>query len=1010
MSAMQVRCGGNIKERNFIMKKTKQIISILLSLLILVSLMPAAFAGSVLPTVFKWSETTPGVIEFETVTGVTEYSLELAKSGADTVSTHYVSDCTEKNDVVDIRGAILQGGAGEYTAKFVSKANEEVVEESVEITYQYGYDGSLTALPTPTELSYSDGKFTWSADTTDVADWNVKLYAAEGGYEIAYNKQEITLLSNMRANAQTTFEADADMMFEKFDKYFENKGTPYYGYTLYAAVQATPKDITKNTFSPESDIIPIARVAESGSVLPTDFRWSETTPGVVEFTQVPGVEKYIYRLLQINAYGSGYSMGSSLSDAFVKFDNAGNGTIDLRWDILANDKKLHIFSFAATESGKPNGKVTEYSMPVEYTYMPSDTQQALPMLTGLKYENNVFSWTAIDDDVLAYALDWYAVCGDDVHSIGGTIFYPNSKMNSVDNDGDWWFDSFDRFFERSENVGLDKSKYSLYATVSAYPGDIINYSQSPKSDMILIPRTNDEPVVTPPVVQKHKVTYKVFDKVYEEFELECGEKIPVPSGFPNVEGYIFKEWEGIPTDGIMPDRDIVITAKMILLTTIKGKVIYNDAPVKGAEVTIPYIEEPAITDENGEFSFTDYPCGSFVANVNYNGMKTTVNVNATTAETDLGEIVIKELGTSTVIAAPEVQSVTITDTEALLSDEDKTFLETPGNTIVIETKADVQPANTDIESEATANYSDYTPGGIFLDLTIAKVKSDDPANPVAITEANELIAFDIEIPQVIRGKSEYIILREHDGAVDTITKNPNADGEYLAVSGNVLTLYAKKFSVYSMYAKDAAPIYTGGGGGGSYMSSFTITFDYGEGSKAQTAKVKRNATAEAPEEPTKDGFVFGGWYTDKECTKEYDFNSKVTKSFTLYAKWTEAKTIVLTIGEVTATIDGETVTNDVAPVIVNERTMLPIRFIAEALGTTVEWIPETRTVTVTLDEINISIVIDEAVAMVNGEEITLDSPAFIENNRTYLPLRFVMEELGADVQWNGEERTVTIVK
>ena len=133
---------------------------------------------------------------------------------------------------------------------------------------------------------------------------------------------------------------------------------------------------------------------------------------------------------------------------------------------------------------------------------------------------------------------------------------------------------------------------------------------------------------------------------------------------------------------------------------------------------------------------------------------------------------------------------------------------------------------------------------------------------------------------------------------------------------------------------------------------------------------------------------------------------------TLYAKWTEkAKTsITLTIGKKDADINGKTVANDVAPKIVNDRTMLPIRFIAEALGAKVDWIEESQTVKITAENIDISLVIGEDFATVNGEKIDLDSPSFIENDRTYLPIRFVSEKLGADVSWDDATQTVSITK
>lgn len=124
----------------------------------------------------------------------------------------------------------------------------------------------------------------------------------------------------------------------------------------------------------------------------------------------------------------------------------------------------------------------------------------------------------------------------------------------------------------------------------------------------------------------------------------------------------------------------------------------------------------------------------------------------------------------------------------------------------------------------------------------------------------------------------------------------------------------------------------------------------------------------------------------------------------------EKDAIVLNIGQKDAKVFGETITNDVAPKIVNERTMLPIRFIAEKLGASVDWVQESQTVIVELDDIKISLVIGKNFATVNDEKIELDSPSFIEDDRTFLPIRFIMENLGADVLWNGETQTVIITK
>lgn len=190
-----------------------------------------------------------------------------------------------------------------------------------------------------------------------------------------------------------------------------------------------------------------------------------------------------------------------------------------------------------------------------------------------------------------------------------------------------------------------------------------------------------------------------------------------------------------------------------------------------------------------------------------------------------------------------------------------------------------------------------------------------------------------------------------------------------------------------------------------------VKFVTNGGSEIPTRSVTIGGTLSEPV-TTRDGFALEGWYTDSELTEKYDFSSTVTRGFTLFAKWkdlTKSK-IILTIGETKATVFGKTVENDVAPMVVNERTMLPIRFIAEALGAEVEWDGDTQTVTIVKDDIEIIITIDSDEAIVNGETIILDSPAFTENQRTYLPLRFISENLGANVDWDGDTQTVTIIK
>lgn len=143
------------------------------------------------------------------------------------------------------------------------------------------------------------------------------------------------------------------------------------------------------------------------------------------------------------------------------------------------------------------------------------------------------------------------------------------------------------------------------------------------------------------------------------------------------------------------------------------------------------------------------------------------------------------------------------------------------------------------------------------------------------------------------------------------------------------------------------------------------------------------------------------------------------KNETVSKDMTPSTVITLTIGDVNATVNGENIANDVAPIVVNDRTMLPVRFVAEALGATVGWDEGSQKVSVKSTNTHISIKIGEKSAEVAVrktpdympiETVELDSPAFVENDRTYLPLRFVAENLGADVQWDDATQTITITK
>ena len=313
----------------------------------------------------------------------------------------------------------------------------------------------------------------------------------------------------------------------------------------------------------------------------------------------------------------------------------------------------------------------------------------------------------------------------------------------------------------------------------------------------------------------------------------------------------------------------------------------------------------------------------------------------------------------------------------------------------------------------------------------APVKNEVPQTEIETDEYTATVDWSPEVTDKFGYSTVYT-------ATITITPKVNytvkgiAENGYTVSGAQTVTNEADSATITAVYEATGSK----SSGGSGRTKRYTVSFNTNGGNKITSQTVAKDNSVKEPTAPIKENFEFAGWYTDKELTTKYDFTEKVTKSFTLYAKWTEQKqenggsedvvnnnsgnenkessdTIVLTIDEHDALVYGTTKTNDVAPKVVNDRTMLPARFIAENLGATVEWDGEKQLVTITgknekQEDVTILITIGSDYAKVNGEDVKLDSPAFVENDRTYTPIRFISENLGATVEWNETEQTVTI--
>jgi len=144
--------------------------------------------------------------------------------------------------------------------------------------------------------------------------------------------------------------------------------------------------------------------------------------------------------------------------------------------------------------------------------------------------------------------------------------------------------------------------------------------------------------------------------------------------------------------------------------------------------------------------------------------------------------------------------------------------------------------------------------------------------------------------------------------------------------------------------------------------------------------------------------LLGG--TLSQNRESFQFITDTLSSFAVL-QGQEFTSIHLRVGSELLRINNQQSISDAPPVILNERTMVPVRLIAEAFGAEVSWDEDSRTATISQNGTTIDLPIDVA-------QPGMDVPATIINDRTMVPLRFVSETLGASVIWNSRISEISI--
>ena len=463
-------------------------------------------------------------------------------------------------------------------------------------------------------------------------------------------------------------------------------------------------------------------------------------------------------------------------------------------------------------------------------------------------------------------------------------------------------------------------------------------------------------------------------------------------------GKMFDKW--VVNGVTVADANSATTTFTMPAGNVTAQATYKDIPVTKYTVSFDSVGGSAVTAQTIEAGQKAVkPADPTKAGYDFKGW--TLNGSAYDFNTAVN-------GDITLVATWEQQQIQPTDYTV-------TFDSNGGSAVTAQTiEAGQKAAKPADPTKAGYDFKGWTLNGSAYDFNTAV---NGNITLIAAWEAQQVVP------------ATYTVSFDANGGTGTMADVTGVSGEYTLPANGFTAPSGQQFKAWNVggseYAAGAAinvaadttvkavwkTVYTGGGYGVSASYGVTVLDCVGADVKVSDkyayAGEKITITI-VPEQGKRVDTVAvadkNGKAVEVSCTADGTYTFKMPKSkVTVQVQTVDIIRIEMAIDNPCILFNGEPFVNDVSPVLIHDRTMVPVSVITAMLGGTSEWDGTTRQVTLHLDGQTFVMTIDQVIA-------GFDVAPIILNSRTYVPVGYIMGVLGADVQWIGDTREVIIQK